>query len=195
MRHHKQNRQQERINLSEENLSNALSDFRRSYIGKKGLFYRGTPIASRAELSCIKALESYTGWQMLEGKTYQVPIGHQKTVDFKVKEQLVEFHPIILSREMNPDVYRQLKRFAETLDDYKRFELKEIFRIHILEEYAQKRHWTIRQHRNELISNAELIVVTDAESFFKHVIKPNATRRLPTMPDFKKRFKAGKFGD
>lgn len=186
-------RPREEINLTDAQLGAALNEYRSSFLNKKGIFYRGSRIASRAELSCIKALETYTDWQMVEGKTYQIPIGHKKTVDFKVGDTLVEFHPIILSREMSKGVYKAFEAFLKETKQHRRHELREIMRAHILEEYARKRHWTIRQNADEKIASAELLVVTDANSFLRAVIRPNATRRLPTNAEFSKRFKSGNF--
>ena len=194
MRHERNQRENKHDNFSEQSLSKALQAHRKSYLKRKGIFYKGSRIASRAEFSCIKALETFTDWKLIEGKTYQIPIGHQKTVDFRIKDQLIEFHPIIFSREMDANVYKAFKIFASKLREDQRFEIREIFRAHILEEYAHKRHWTIQQNADNKIASAELLVVTDAESFFKYVIKPNATRRLPTVAQFRRKFKAANFG-
>lgn len=183
----------EAIDLSKESFSTAQAVHKNTYMGKGRIFYRGTSVASKAELSCIKALEAYCGWKMIEGRTYQVPVGHSKTVDFLVADTLVEFHPIILSREMKKPNYKELQSFMRTLSQQKRFELREVLRGHLLEEYASRRNWTIRQYEIESIARADLIVCTDAESFLHDVIRPNKITTLPRTNEFKKRFKDGTF--
>lgn len=55
---------------------------------------------SKGEQRCAKVFEKVLRtWKAIEGVTYEVPIGFQRAVDFKVGNLLIEFHPIDLRRE------------------------------------------------------------------------------------------------
>lgn len=180
--------------LREATIGSSARNVRNHYKSKNGLWHNGFRVASKAELSCIKALEKFCNWEAVEGITFQVPIGHGKTCDFKVDKALVEFHPIILIREMSRPIYNDLKKFLDKQPQHRRRQLKEIWREHLLEEYSAKRDWTIRQHADPDISNSDLIIVTDADSFLEHVVRPNQTARLPRRGEFVKMFRRGQFG-
>ena len=56
--------------------------------------------ASYSEAACALANERLIpNWQCISGQTFQVPLLNRSTADFRIKDTIVEYHPIILEHE------------------------------------------------------------------------------------------------
>lgn len=180
--------------LSSESFSRNLRNYRTQLKRKKHLFFEGIRFASQAEVSCAKALMRYVrGWSPVQGITYDIPIGHSKTCDFRVAGVLIEFHPIILMRELHRPAYRMLQATLERGSQECKRGVRAALKTHLFLDYVDKRDFTIRIHHDPDIRDAELVVVGSAEDFYKEVLKRFATEPLPKLKEFLTRFKRGSF--
>lgn len=126
--------------------------------------------ASYAEYAAGMLLERYIGdFELKNGTTYQVPIGHNKTCDFMINGVFVEYHPCNLNHEF--DNKKALRQFCEALKH-----IKQSFKDHIItaisdelnEKYYRRRKFLITMHAGK---DSELIVCHDASDLYRNVIK------------------------
>lgn len=184
--------QGEAVNLSRASFSPAQARQREDMIARakgNGLVWEGIRFASRSELQCAKALSEYCDWSPKLGVTYEVEIGQGKRVDFLVKGTFIEFHPIVLIREMGGKHYRALNKSLRQVGQDQGREIKSSLRAFLLDQYVSKRIWTMNQSSDPIVKNAELVVVTTAHSFYDSVLKEFKTKRLPRKSDFVRMFR------
>ena len=179
--------------FSSHRFSRHLNEYRKTNKKRSHLFYNGIRYASKAEISCVKALEAYCDWEPVEGETYQIPIGHGKYCDFRVDDIFIEFHPIILSRAVHAPAYKLLQKALRSAKESVRRDLKAALKIHLFLEYSDKRDWSIRLHHSQDVCDAELIVVPSSLDFYRYVIKRFAVGKIPKERDFVRMFKEGSF--
>jgi hypothetical protein len=161
---------------------------------RKSLFWNGTKFDSLSEISCAKSLTLYCDWQVKEGETYQVPIGHRKLCDFQIAGVLVEYHPITLPHAMTDAAYNTLKtglgRINQRNKSARRI-IRDAFKQQLLYEYTHKRLWTIREQGD----TRELIVVETPLAFYSKVLKRFKSQgvQLPKMKAYEDRFRQQDF--
>lgn len=142
----------------------------------------GIRFHSRSEAACASLMKRFVeGYQPIEGQTYEIPVGanqygHMRTIDFLVRDVLVEFHPV--------RIWRSGRHFGDfqTRDDWRDF-LKEYRRcprgersefkaetMRMLEEnYTERRLRAI--YENPAFEGKELIVATSPADFYDKVIR------------------------
>jgi hypothetical protein len=140
------------------------------------------------------ALEKYVpGWEVVEGKTYQVPIGHLKTADFRVGDAIVEYHPISLMHEMYKPAYTALAITLRQASKSVRRQIRAALRADKSQEYRKKRYWTMRQHPDPEIQNAKLIICDSPKQFYQKVIKKFGEGDIPKLKEFERMFRLRKY--
>lgn len=126
---------------------------------------------SRGEFACASLLEKYVkGWSCEQGRTYQVPIGFGRKIDFKIGETFVEYHPIVFSREFEDRVaYRNFDSALQKIPSHWRHQIKEAIFNELLERYFKKRKFII--DANEQTKGSELLVCHSPQTFCSLVLK------------------------
>lgn len=126
---------------------------------------------SRAEYACAALLEKYVpGWTCETFKTYQIPIGFNRKVDFRVGDTLVEYHPIVFSREFDDRVaYRQFDHAIRKIPAHWRHQIKESIFNEFLERYYKKRRFVI--DANPELKHLDFVVVHSPQTFYHSVLK------------------------
>lgn len=70
---------------------------------------------SRSEAVCAIILEQFVkGWETKRGETWQIALPGDKLADFRVGDNIIEFHPIVLRNEFRD--YHAFKRYKRSLD-------------------------------------------------------------------------------
>lgn len=158
-------------------------------------WFHGVRYASLSEAACAAMLEQYVpGFEAKVLETYEVPVydaqaGVTRTIDFKIGDTFIEFHP--------PRFWRQGKRYGdfESADEYfayrkalkkqKRPEDKRMFRREIQRQltarYYKKRRAIL--DGDERFRDKELIVATSPEEFYSKVMK-RFGKDLPSKKEF-----------
>jgi len=138
---------------------------------QKTTYYKGIKFASKSEVICAKFLEAFVpGWELDVGKTYAVHIGHGKYCDFRIKDTLFEYHPIVLPLELSKGAYKMLTHALKGLPIKNKDKIKAAFKKHCKEEYWRKRHFSIRVNHDKDIQECSLILADSAESFYDEIL-------------------------
>ena len=135
------------------------------------------------------------GFKIVEGVTFQVPIGEGRSVDFFINGALVEYHQPRLHPErgkigdfQNRDDYmfflRSLKRSGG--NTWRKQKLIDETRNELASNYYHKRRELI--DRNTELRNTELIVATSREDFYRKIILRFVAENPPSLGDFIARF-------
>ena len=145
--------------------------------------------ASRSEEALARLFEKYIpGWQCREGVTFQIPIGN-KTIDFEVGGDLVEYHPIMINRELKSSRANSLFRsMYKRLSRFEREQLVELLTNELGAQYEHRRGQIValsEQHRGK-----DLIVCVTLWDVYRDVIR----RHSPEPPPFQK-FKSEFYSD
>lgn len=125
---------------------------------------------SLSEARVAHCLEKFIPhWKPIEGETFQIPIGRSK-IDFRVHELFIEYHPIIISRELKSSRAREIhNRLCKRLHGYQKSSLVELLEHELGAQYWTRRNGLIQAHPN--YAGCELVVVSSPMEFYKDVIK------------------------
>lgn len=155
---------------------------------QKTPYYKGVKFDSKSEVICCKLMEAFVpGWQLEVGKTYAVHIGHGKYCDFRIGNTLVEYHPIVLARELSKASYKMLSAALRGLGQNARERIKKAVERHCKEEYVRKRRFSVRVNPDIDIQECDLILAASPEEFYDLVLK-NFGRDLPSKAKVLKSF-------
>jgi len=162
----------------------------------------GNRFCSRSEAACGRMLEKYVpNFRIVEGESFQIPIGvshkgHIRTVDFKIGNTLIEYHPPRLWHTKSSigdfkdrdevDEYRQVMRSKKFTREDKRA-YKGVMEKRLSENYREKRGAQLKEGR--LYREAELTVAASPEEFYDRVIKRFARGTAPSKEQFLTEFK------
>ena len=166
---------------------------------KGGIWYEGVRYGSAAEAAVGKMMERYIpGFKIEELLSFQVPAydykkGTMRTLDFKVRDIVLEYHP--------PRVWRNGHRFGDVQQSSEFFEIKrqikaattkeekrairQNFEKKLTKEYADMRRELLDM--NSALRNCELIVATSPDDFFKKVLK-RLGEKTPPMKELKQEY-------
>jgi hypothetical protein len=141
----------------------------------------GIRFHSRSEAACAALMERFVpGYQAIEGKTYEIPVGankygHMRTIDFLVGDVLVEFHPVRMWRSgRHFGDFQSRDEWHEFLNEYRRCPRRERSEfkaetMRMLEEnYTERRRRAI--YENPEFRGKELLVATTPTDFYEKVI-------------------------
>jgi len=143
-----------------------------------------TPItfASKSEYACGMLLERYVrGFELKNGQTFQVGVGHSKVIDFYVNGVFVEYHPINLKFEFdNPVALRKILDGIRRINNHSKQEIVEGIKLELAEKYYRRRKFLVTMAAGK---DAELICCDSPEEFCKKVIKRfgESTPKLPAL--------------
>lgn len=125
---------------------------------------------SKSEMACGLLLEKYIPeFELKTGETFQVPVALGKTVDFKIGDVYVEYHPINLLFEFDDrQALRQLKNACRHVKKNYRTQIYEAIKSEMAEKYYRRRKFAIDGFTSK---DSELIVVKSPEEVYKLLIK------------------------
>jgi hypothetical protein len=140
-------------------------------------------------------------YRPVEGITYEIPVGpnkygHMRTIDFLVKDTLVEFHPVRIWRSgRHFGDFKSRDEWRDFLNEYRRCPRRERAEFKAetmrqLEEcYTEKRRRVI--YENPELHGKELIVATSPEDFYDKVMRRFAPD-VPPLDEFLELFHEAK---
>ena len=183
----------EDVNLDSE----AFPDSRYSSVPKKQIV-EGHICASKSEASVAKALIAYTGWEIVEGETLQIPIGNGRTIDFLLQDDelgplFVEWHPINKHWEMDKGTYKHYKKMTSHYGTEEKKEIAEMVDMVLLDGYHARRCEAIKHAPIEEYRDVPLLTLTHEIMLYRYVIAPRAEAQPPSEGEFVKMFKKQKY--
>ncbi len=141
--------------------------------------YQGVGYSSLSEAACGALLELYIpGFRVVEGETYQIPIGKGRSVDFLIDGVLFEYHPPRLIAERrgcgdfpNHRAYEQFRRTFNRVryDKRRRETLLAATVAELGEHYYHRRRAMLDEH--PIYKDCELVVATGIQEFYQRVIQ------------------------
>lgn len=152
-----------------------------------GLHHDGIRYASRSEVICSLLLKiALPDWRPIEGRTYDVPIGFGKKVDFYIPENdhFIEYHPINLSWEIQERkssgqirwVLNKIPRgIAEVLEEALGNELRF--------QYFKKRRFALDYGDHP---DSRLTVCCTPEEFVERILVPLGCSRAEMLAEWKR---------
>lgn len=160
------------------------------------IFYRGIGYCSLSEAVFGVMLEYYIpGFDIVPGRTFQIPLGKGRSCDFLINGILVEYHEVRLkpSRGRYGDFsdesdLREYQNRARRLKykHKKRRALDRITRQRLTLRYIERRLRHISECRHH--SDRELIVATSREDFYDQVLTRFAIVEVPPLDVYLKQF-------
>ena len=138
--------------------------------------------ASKSEMACGLLLERYIpGFELVPGKTFQVPIGLGKHCDFYVNNTFLEYHPINLHFEfLDKQALRQLRNALRHVKKDVKSQIVDALKNELGERYYRYRKtvadiWITKENT--------LVVVQDPVELYRKIIKPMG-RNVPKEHKF-----------
>ncbi|MCB0310835.1 MAG: hypothetical protein KDD42_06355 [Bdellovibrionales bacterium] len=170
-------------------------DHRRGHI-----VHDGRHFDSRSEAAVAAMLERYIdGFRLERGRSYQIPVktdsnGNVLTVDFKVGDTLMEYHPawlkVIGAQRGGFANYKEYAQYRRELEALPRGEAREDYKAEVreklVERYYQHRRHILNQHPE--YRDKPLVVVTSAEDLYNTIIRPFGKQNLPSQEQFLRKF-------
>ncbi len=159
---------------------------------KPSFFYRGIGYCSLSEAAFGVLLEYFIpGFDIISGKTFQVPLGNGRSADLKINDVIVEYHQVRLipSRGKLGD-YPSEQAFQEYLNLRRRFKrsphkrraLERVTRRHLLHYYTLRRKKHVEA--SPWHQNCELVVASSPEEFYFLVLDRFSILELPPLEKF-----------
>lgn len=132
---------------------------------------------SLSEYALCVLFERYIpGWRAVMGSTFQIPI-LDKRIDFLIENTFLEFHPILVIRELKSDeataLFRQMYRRG---NQFEKQQLAELLTIELRAQYSARR-WQLIQHSEH--RGKELIVCGNELDVYKNIVKRFAPKPPP----------------
>lgn len=129
--------------------------------------------ASASERACCSVMETYiAGWKAIDGATFQISIDGQRCVDFRVNDCLIEYHPIIIQRELSSSLaHIKYLKIMKQLPKWARRDLAELLKSEFEIAYYNKRKALIAGSKSEDLRKCELIVCTNPRDLHSKVIQ------------------------
>lgn len=123
-------------------------------------------------MACGLLLERYIpGFELVPGKTFQVPIGLGKHCDFYVNNTYLEYHPINLHFEfLDKQALRQLRNALRHVKKDVKSQIVDALKDELAERYYRYRKMVVDIYRT---NESELLVVQDPVELYRKVIKPH----------------------
>ena len=143
---------------------------------------------SRSERALCAIFEHYIpNWKPVMGETFQVPIGGNKRIDFLINDTLVEFHPIMINRELKSSEAQIL--FRQMYKRSNRWERGQLVDLLVSELGAQYSH-----RRWQLVSMSphagKQFLVCKNEREVYHQVILRFSPKPPSVETFKAEFYA-----
>jgi len=134
---------------------------------QRPFMYRGQTFCSRSEAACAALMVKYLGYELIEGETFQVPMGKSASrvtrhFDYLVFDAVFEFHPFHPPRD--PQYWKILHRLGKG----HREKFRQLWAHTDGIKYADKRRAQLQE--GGIFKDAELIVARSPEDFYDKVI-------------------------
>lgn len=134
---------------------------------QRPFMYRGQTFCSRSEAACAALMSKYLRYELIDGETFQVPMGKgpsgvTRQFDYLVFDTVFEFHPFHPPRD--PQYWKILHRLGKG----HREKFRQLWAHTDGIKYADKRRAQLKEGR--IFKDAELIVARSAEDFYDKVI-------------------------
>ena len=123
---------------------------------------------SASEYACAKLLEKYSGWQGIEGITFQIPVG-RCVFDFRIEDTFIEYHPISLRREFLTDSLEKISSAIHRLPKDRKLQVLAAVSEELEAQYEKRRGQVLAAHPT--YSRMELICAYSPEGFVEDVLK------------------------
>jgi len=124
---------------------------------------------SMEEAACAALMQKYIpSFEPAEGKSVHVREDMGGTIDFKVNESFVEYHPIVFFRDFEQEDFEQYQQIRADLPDEKKHGLDNECKRKLTHDYFVKRAAAINKSAEN--AGTELILATSPETFYDSVI-------------------------
>lgn len=145
--------------------------------------YDGSKFDSLAEARVAHCLELYVPyWKPIPGETIQIPIG-KKRIDFRVNETFLEFHPVIISRELKSDGARRMyERISKQFSPTQKNAINYLLQSELESQYWIRRNTLIQSHPN--YAGCDLVVAASPMQVYKGIVQRYADTRRVQYPEF-----------
>ena len=136
--------------------------------------------ASKSELAIGVLLEQLIpNFRLENGRTFQVPIGYNKTCDYLINGVFFEYHPPVLKYDLASEkAFFRIAKLLNKLPSKAADELREALLEELAASYYKKRRFVITASFGK---NTELIVCTNADDVYREIIQ----RFCPEPPGLK----------
>lgn len=153
--------------------------------------YDKSMYASASEQKCGEALQKYIrGWKPMHGVTIQVDIGNHRSVDFRVGNTLIEFHPICLWREMESiTATDKMINVYKTLDEDQKVIFRDAMTDELKQQYRKKRKMALEACRDKKLRDCRLVFCFNEVDFYGRVLAPLSTNILPSPIEWVRRWR------
>jgi hypothetical protein len=123
---------------------------------------------SRSEFALCELFKRYIpGWVPVMGNTFQVPI-RDKRIDFLIGKTFVEFHPILVIRELkDSDATALFRQMYKRGNHFEKQQLAELLTLELRAQYSARR-WQLIQHSEH--RGKELIVCGNEVDIYKNIV-------------------------
>lgn len=159
---------------------------------RRQIHYNGVWYCSLSEAAFGALLERFiSDFKVVEGLTFQVPMGNGRSVDFQIDGVLIEYHQVRLAPKRGTygdfRSWREYAQYAKTARHLIRHKQRwQTFAKQVQEKlalnYYQRRKQMIAE--NPFYRSAELIVATSREDFYRKVILRFAPEKAPGLDEF-----------
>ena len=141
---------------------------------------------SRSEFALAELFKKYIpGWLPVMNDTIQISIGFNRTVDFRIENTLLEYHPIMINREMKSSHANQIFRqaFARS-NKWERSQLVEMLVEELGAQYAHRRAQLVAASPH---AGKHLIVCGGPEEVHRSILQQFG-KGIPNLSQFKTEF-------
>ena len=148
----------------------------------------GIKYGSFSELVVSRMLQKFLTWEPQEGKTYQVPIGYNKHVDFYVptRDWLIEYHPIVLRYEIqHRGAASEIQDILQRMPAHLSSRLEDALSAELRLQYFKKRRFAL-DYGDGRYTKTELMVLCSGEEFVERVLVTNGVKRSVALSEWKR---------
>ena len=142
---------------------------------------------SRSEFALCTIFERYIpGWKPVMNETFQISI-FDKRIDFQIQSTLLEFHPIMINRELkSSDANTLFRQIYKRASRFEREQLVDLLTAELGAQYSARRWQLIQssEHRGK-----QFVVCKNEFEVYKNIIKRFAPNP-PKLEQFKNEFYA-----
>ena len=200
---HLQNNLGEKSGSNSNSPAGTVNSRRAKRTGKKNheRYHHGVRYASASEAACGELMEKYIpNFKVIPLKTFQIPAfdnmnGSVKTIDFRVGDTLVEYHPARmwqLGRSIGEfETRKEYGEFRKELNAAKRESKEAANKVRAKWEKMLTKRYTKRREalitESPELSKLKLIVAASAEDLYDKVIKPLG-KNIPSKKEFVSEF-------
>lgn len=162
------------------------------------IFFDRIGYCSLSEAACGVLLQLYVpGFKVIEGRTYQVPFGNGRSVDFVVDDFVFEYHqPRFFPERRRYGDFRDGREYSKFIEKFNRLrsnprqaaKLVKETEEQLVRNYYEKRRAQLDEH--PLLSELDLVVAGSPGEFHSRVIQQYQAGDSPSADEFLEIFRA-----